>query len=84
MPKVSGLGLPPPSDHHTDGPGPFGGKLKAARSYHRQPDQFGDDGPKSSEPQRLFAGFEHIFLPDRFDIDDPIWMKADLSKRRGE
>ncbi len=85
MPKVSGLGLPPPSsDNQTDGPGSFGGKLKAARSYHRQPDQFGDDGCKPSESQRFFAGFEDIFLTDRFDIDDTIRVEADLCQRRGK
>ncbi len=85
MPKVSGLGLPPPSsDHQTDGPGPFGGKLKAARSYHRQPDQFGNDGCKPSEPQRFFEGFEDIFLADRFDIDHTIRVEADLCQRRSK
>lgn len=85
MSKVSGLGLPPPSsDHQTDGPGPFGGKLKAARSYHRQPDQFGNDGCKPSEPQRLFAGFEDELLLDRFDIDHTIRMEANLGQCRSE
>ncbi|QIO63982.1 hypothetical protein HA462_02470 [Rhizobium leguminosarum bv. trifolii] len=85
MSKVSGLGLPPPSsDHQTDGPGPFGGKLKAARSYHWQTDQFGDDGCEPAEPQRFFEGFEDIFLADRFDIDDAIWVEADLGQRWGK
>lgn len=85
MPEISGLGRPPPSsDHQTDGPGPFGCKLQTSRSHHRQAHCFGDDRAKATEPKSLLAAFQDKLLLDRFDIDDPIWMKADLSKRRGE
>ncbi|MBX5157627.1 hypothetical protein HJB89_10875 [Rhizobium sp. NZLR8] len=85
MPKISGLGLPPPpSDHETDGARALGGQLQATRNDHWQADRFGDDSAKPSEPQRLLAGLKDVFLADRFNVDDTIRMKADLGQGGGE
>jgi hypothetical protein len=82
MPKVSSLGLPPPSsDHQADGTRAFGSKLQTARCDHWQAHQLGNDGCKPFEPQRFFEGIENIFFADCFNKDDAIRMEADLRER---
>ncbi|MBY3434191.1 hypothetical protein HFN79_03845 [Rhizobium laguerreae] len=78
MPKVSGLGLPPPSpNEQANRAGAFGGKLQTSRSHHRQAHRFGDDRAKATEPKSLLTGLKDIFLADRLDVDHTIRMKPD-------
>ncbi|NKF14869.1 hypothetical protein HER20_31025 [Rhizobium sp. BUS002] len=85
MTEITGLGLPSPSsDDQPDCPRAFGRKLQTAGCDHWQAHQLGNDSRQPTEPQRFLEGFENVFLSDRFNIDDAIRVKADLSQCRGK